>query len=164
MSEKKGMGGGVFSWQLAEFQMMCCKSPVQRELTGWSEIGDVKTAIRVDAILDMQLGRQFSVVVEHRCNSLYFSTSVDLDLIDEVRSQATTAPDQSSVRCGLIDNGLPFRFKQIEIGIAQPIHVVEQNKTRDSSLVFFQKALYRICVRRETINEAVLQPLEIVRF
>ena len=104
------------------------------------------------------------MVLQHRSNLRGLSVSHDMHFVNEVRSQTAATPNQTRVRCGGIVDRLPFRFQQREEVRAEPIHVVEQNETRDLTIVLFQESFNRIGVRGDLVDHAAFKRVEVFFF
>ena len=72
------------------------------------------------------------------------AVSRDFYLIDKVGIEPSASPNQTRVWGGAIRDRLPLGFQERKEVIAQPVHVIKQDKPRNCPLVAFEKTLNRV--------------------
>lgn len=114
------------------------------------------------AIELVQLVREVLLVGEQFRQHDGLAITANRHIIDELGSQASRAPQDTGIWCRAVDDGLPLRFEEWEIMIAEPIHMVEQHEARDLPVVLAQKSFDGVGLDREAIESAISEFLEVV--
>jgi hypothetical protein len=97
----------------------------------------------MDTILAMKSPGQVRVVCKKFTDGPGLAVDTHTRPIHKIGLQAPTAPNDPCVRGGLINNRLPFRFQQVKVPAAHPIHVVQQHEARNLFRASLKKALNR---------------------
>lgn len=98
----------------------------------------------MDAVERMEFLREVLIGGENFRKQVFSTVSFHCHVVEEIGAESTGSPEDSCFRGGAIDDGLPFRFEQWEVVIAEPIHVIEQDETGYLPVVSSEESFDRI--------------------
>lgn len=85
------------------------------------------------------------------------------NVVEEVGSKATGTPEDPGFGCSPIEDRLPLGLQQREVVITEPIHVIQQNKTRDLTVMPSEESFDGIGLDGQSIESTVSQFFMVVR-
>ena len=116
----------------------------------------------MNPVSNMACGCCVLIVPQEVSNPLCPSRVVDFQGIDKVDFCSSTSPEDHGLGARPIQNRLPFLREQTLVVVAEPVHVIEKNESRDFSGMCLEKGSEVVGVSVNTVHQSALEHFKIM--